>query len=89
MGFTNFEIKAAYDKAKAVGSYDRVERRDSEGKSRFDRAYAMTNAQEYFAETTEAFLSHNDFFPFTNEELKKHDPEMFALIGKLWGTTTP
>ena len=88
MGFTNFEIKAAYDKAKAVGSYDRVERRDSEGKSRFDRAYAMTNAQEYFAETTEAFFSHNDFFPFTNEELKKHDPEMFALLGKLWGTTT-
>ena len=48
----------------------------------------MTNAQEYFAETTEAVFSHNDFVPFMNEELKKHDPEMFALLGKLWGTTT-
>ena len=88
MGFTNLEIKNAYDKAKASGSYDRVERKDSEGKSRIDRAYAMTTAQEYFAETTEAFFSRNDFFPFTNEELKKHDPDMFTLLGKLWGTTT-
>ena len=87
MGFTNFEIKAAYDKAKASGSYDRVERKDSEGKSRIDRAYAMTTPQEYFAETTEAFFSRNDFFPFNNEELKTHDPEMFALLGKLWGAT--
>ena len=44
----------------------------------------MTNPMEYFAETTEAYFGRNDFFPFTRDELKKHDPEMFELLGKLW-----
>ena len=46
----------------------------------------MTNPQEYFAENTEAFFSRNDFFPFTRAELKKHDPETFALLQRLWRT---
>lgn len=41
-----------------------------------ERAYAMTDPVEYFAETTEAFFSSNGFFPFTRDELKRHDPEM-------------
>ncbi|MCO5297539.1 MAG: hypothetical protein M9921_11845 [Fimbriimonadaceae bacterium] len=86
-GFKNPEIIAAYDKAKASGGYDRVERTDAEGNKRMDRAYAMTNPQEYFAESTEAFFSRNDFIPFTREELKKHDPTIYALLEKLWGTT--
>ena len=85
MSFGNLEIKAAYEKAKASGKYERVERKDSEGRSRMERAYAMTNPQEYFAECTEAYFTRNDFFPFTREELKQHDPEMFALLEKLWG----
>jgi Mlc titration factor MtfA (ptsG expression regulator) len=85
MSFGNLEIKAAYEKAKASGKYERVERKDSEGRSHMDRAYAMTNPQEYFAECSEAFFSRNDFFPFTREELKAHDPEVFALLGRLWG----
>ena len=83
-GFDNRDVKTAYEKAKASGKYDRVERRDSEGRTRMDRAYALTNPQEYFAETTEAYFTKNDFFPYTPDELKKHDPEMFALLGKLW-----
>ena len=86
-GHDNPEIAAAYEKAKASGTYERVERQDSEGRKRMDRAYAMTNPAEYFAECTEAFFSRNDFYPFTNEELKKHDPVMVELLGKLWGTT--
>lgn len=85
MSFGNLEIKKAYEKAKASGKYDRVERRDSEGRSHMDRAYAMTTPQEYFAECTEAYFSRNDFFPFIRDELKQHDPEMFALLEKLWG----
>lgn len=85
MSFGNLEIKAAYQKAKASGKYDRVERKDSEGRSRMDRAYAMTNPQEYFAECSEAYFSRNDFFPFTRDELKQHDPEMFELLERLWG----
>jgi Mlc titration factor MtfA (ptsG expression regulator) len=84
MSYGNLEIKAAYDKAKASGKYDRVERKDSEGRIHVDRAYAMTTPQEYFAEATEAYFSRNDFFPFNRDELKKHDPEIFALLEKIW-----
>lgn len=84
-GFDNAEIKAAYDKAKAGGSYDKVERWHGNGKpNTHERAYAMTNPQEYFAECTEAFFAKNDFFPFAKDELKKHDPEMFQLLSQLW-----
>ena len=87
LGFEHPQIEAAYQKAKAAGLYDRVQRQDSEGRKRLDRAYAMTNAKEYFAECSEAFFTKNDFYPFTKEELQKHDPEMFALLTKLWGTS--
>ncbi len=86
-GFENPEIKAAYEKAKAGGKYDRVQRRDAKGNMRLDRAYALTNPMEYFAEATEAFFSRNDFFPFTRDELKQHDPEVVPLLEKLWGST--
>lgn len=86
MGYTNLEIKKAYETANANGSYGRVERWHGNGKpNTFEKAYAMTTPQEYFAETSEAYFSRNDFFPFTREELKKHDPAMFALLKKLWG----
>ena len=35
-------------------------------------AYAISSPMEYFAESTEAFFSRNDFFPFTRDELKRH-----------------
>jgi len=88
LGFENAQIEAAYQKAKAAGLYDRVQRQDSEGRKRLDRAYALTNAKEYFAECTEAFFTKNDFFPFTRDELQKHDPEMFDLLTQLWGKKT-
>jgi Mlc titration factor MtfA (ptsG expression regulator) len=84
-GFENPELVAAYNKAKASGTYDKVERVDSKGNKRMDRAYAMTDPMEYFAEATEAFFVRNDFYPYTREELEKHDPEMAALVKKLWG----
>ncbi len=65
-----------------------MQRQDSEGRKRLDRAYALTNAKEYFAECTEAFFTKNDFFPFTRDELQKHDPEMFDLLTQLWGKKT-
>lgn len=85
LGFNHAEIKAAYERAKASGSYDKVERWFGSGRpNTFERAYAMTNEKEYFAETTEAFFGRNDFFPFTKAELEKHDPEMFKLLGRVW-----
>jgi hypothetical protein len=85
-GFGNKEIQAAYEHAKASGKFDHVERWHGSGrKNTFERAYAMTNPQEYFAEGCEAFFSRNDFFPFTREELKQTDPEMFSLLETIWG----
>jgi|GEM_PF-374865 len=88
-GFRNEEIKRLHAKSQASGIYDQVERQDSEGRKRLDRAYALTSPQEYLAESTEAFFSRNDFFPFDNAELKKHDPEMYLLLMKLWGVELP
>ncbi|HEX2751098.1 MAG TPA: hypothetical protein VHM91_24025 [Verrucomicrobiales bacterium] len=84
LGFGEPRILLAYDKAKAGGKYDSVERRDSEGRVSKGRAYAMTNHKEYFAECTEAFFGTNDFYPFTKEELKQQDPDMFALLETVW-----
>ena len=87
-GFDHAEIKAAYERAKASKSYDKVERWFGNGRANTqEKAYAMTSPMEYFAETTEAFFSRNDFFPFTREDLKQHDPEMEQLLVKLWGVT--
>jgi Glucose-regulated metallo-peptidase M90 len=87
-GFENAEIKAAYKQAKSDGLYDQVEQRFGDGRSATVRAYAMTSQQEYFAECSEAFFSANDFFPFTRNELARHDPAMFELLKKLWGVST-
>ena len=47
----------------------------------------MTTPMEYFAETTEAYFGRNDFFPFTRDDLKKHDLDVFELLGNLWQVT--
>jgi hypothetical protein len=81
LGFDNAKIKAAYRHAVETGLYDSVLR--ANGKT--ERAYAVTDAQEYFAEGTEAFFGTNDFYPFVRVELEKHDPELAKLLGELWG----
>jgi hypothetical protein len=79
-GFDNPEVKARYDRAVKAGRYNTVER--ITGKS--EKAYAVTDRMEYFAEASEAFFGTNDFFPFVRPELERHDPEMFKLLKKLW-----
>lgn len=83
-GFENATLKAAYERAKATTNYARVEQRFGDGRKAYGRAYAMTDQMEFFAESTEAFFSTNDFFPFTREELRRHDPETCTLLEKLW-----
>ena len=85
-GFNNATVIAAYDRAKQSKSYDRVEQFTGvRGKSNFMMAYAMTNQMEYFAESSEAYFSKNDFFPFNRSQLKTHDPEMVEVLIELWG----
>jgi hypothetical protein len=84
-GFENAAIKGAYKRAKASGLYDDVERWHGDGRPNSkERAYAMTNAMEYFAELTEAFFSRNDFYPFDRDDLRQHDPEMEKLLSEVW-----
>jgi putative heme-binding domain-containing protein len=86
-GFDNRDVAAAYARAKESGKYDKVERHVGNGQpNTVEKAYAMTNPMEYFAEATEAYFGSNDFFPFTRVELKRYDPIMEELLGKLWGT---
>ena len=85
LGFDHPEIIAAYDRVSAAKKYDAVERQGTGGRpNRVERAYAMTNHKEYFAETSEAFFGRNDFFPFNRDDLHGHDPEMEQLLEKLW-----
>ena len=82
--FEEPRILRSYLKAEAGGTYNDVDIRNAEGRIRKGRSYAMTNHKEYFAETTEAFFSTNDIYPFKKEELQKHDPDMSALLEKVW-----
>jgi hypothetical protein len=45
----------------------------------------MTNEKEFFAEMTECYFGVNDFFPFTNAELRDAEPEIYALLAQIWG----
>lgn len=83
-GFDNPEIIRAFAEAKREGLYESVEQRFGDGRSAQVRGYALTNEAEYFAETTEALFSTNDFFPFRKEQLQRYDPRMFAVLRALW-----
>ena len=78
--FDHAEIRAAFAKAKEAGIYDSVPRR---GGTR-EKAYAVSNHHEYFAEASEAWFGQNDFYPFVRDELREHDPALFKILEKIW-----
>ncbi|MDB6022625.1 MAG: hypothetical protein JWQ04_2482 [Pedosphaera sp.] len=82
LGYDHPEIKAAYLRAVESKSYESV--RHINGK--LVRHYALNNDQEYFAESCEAYFGTNDFYPFVRAELQQHDPTIFALLERVWGT---
>jgi hypothetical protein len=81
--YRNPEIIAAFRKAKESKRYESVLRENGVR----EQAHALTSANEYFAESTEAFFGTNDFYPFVRPELKEHDPQMFELVRRLWGAS--
>ena len=87
LGFDRADILSAYRKAVVSKSYDQIKRapRKPGGKFTIERAYAMVDHKEYFAETSEAMFSQNDFFPFNRKELQAHDPKMLELLRLVWG----
>jgi len=80
LGWDHPEIEALYRQAVQGKSYESVLAHD--GRKR--RHYAMNDAKEYFAESSEALFGTNDFYPFVRAELRQHDPSMAALLEKLW-----
>ena len=80
LGYDYAPIKKAYAHAVSSGIYESV--KYANGKMR--RAYALNNEQEYFAEATEAFFGRNDFYPFTRDELQKHDPLIYSILREVW-----
>jgi hypothetical protein len=81
-GFGNKDVKSVWDAEMASKRYEQVLHWD--GKQ--IKHYATTNQMEFFAECTEAYFGHNDFYPFVNAELKKFDPDAFSLMRQIWGT---
>lgn len=82
LGFDHAEIKAAYERIRESGKYKSVLHINGNK----TRHYALTNEKEFFAEMTEAYFGQNDFFPFNRAELKSDEPEVHALLTKIWGT---
>ena len=81
LSFENKEIIGAYEAAKKAGIYEKVMLYTG----RTVRHYGLNNHKEYFAESTEAYLGVNDFYPFVRAELKEHDPRMYKIMEKVWG----
>lgn len=79
-GYSNPELAAAFRRAQQGKRYEAVLYCDGKTKP----AYALKNPQEYFAELTEAWFGMNDFYPFVRAEVLQFDPEMAALLKKLW-----
>src|SRR5438270_861737 len=71
----NPELEAIYQQAMDRKLYDKVN-------DRFGRqgpAYARSNAAEYFAEISCAFLDSCNYFPFNYDQLRGHDPAGFKF----------
>ena len=80
-GFENADVRAAFNRMAEAKSYDSVLHIGG----RRDRHYALTNPQEYFAESSEAYFGTNDFYPFVRSELKEVDPAGCELLERTWG----
>lgn len=85
LGYEHPDVKYAFAQAQKKGSYESVLR--SGGK--MERAYALNNEQEYFAELSEALFGVNDFFPFVRTELARHDDLGYRTVARLWGVDAP
>lgn len=76
------DILAAWNSAKEAGLYRGV--KDVNG-TPLERAYALQNQLEYFAELSCAYFWRGEYEPFDRESLRRYDPKGFAMIEKMWG----
>ena len=79
-GVNNKTIRAAYECAFASGIYEQV----LNVTGVIHQSNAITNAMEYFANTTTAYFLRNDDWPADRVELERTDPAGFKMIRQLW-----
>jgi hypothetical protein len=80
LGFESAEIKTAWEKFRDGGKYASVPHMNG----RMRPHYGLTNQMEFFAEMTEAYFGMNDFFPFNRAELQHAEPDLAALLARIW-----
>ena len=95
-GYGNQEIQKCYEMAMKEGLYDSIEYHsdlsDNGTMSKSTaKAYASTNAMEYFAELSAAFLGglddtkeYNKWYPYNRKQIHEHDPRAYELLSRLW-----
>lgn len=81
LDFDNPKILKVFNNAKEKGLYEKVMLYTG----REVRHYGLNNHKEFFAEATESYFYRNDFYPFVGAELKKYDPDCYALMVDIWG----
>jgi hypothetical protein len=89
IGLDSKSVKAAYKNAMENVLYNNVETKNLGWNDRIELkkqpAYARKNHREYFAELSVAYLAENSTFPYTADDLRKHDPKGYELMKEVWG----
>ncbi|MDX1946188.1 MAG: metallopeptidase [Pirellulaceae bacterium] len=80
LGFDDPRIIDAYERYKAGGQGEKALLYSGKRV----KHYALTNHKEFFAEMTEAYFGSNDFFPFNRGELRDAQPELLAVLERIW-----
>ncbi len=80
LSYSYSQVRVAFERASASGRYNAV--RHSSG--RVERANAISDQFEFFAELSEAYFGTKDSFPFTRDDLKEFDPSSYRAISDAW-----
>lgn len=90
-GYDNDEIRECFELAMKEELYNWVRVHGPQGP--MNKAYACTNAMEYFAELSAAFLGQpdkhspeefNKWYPFNRRQIREHDPRAYEMLKKAW-----
>jgi hypothetical protein len=92
LGFNHPEVKQVYKQAMERKLYESVKWRGltlwGDTPVLRVKAYAATDALEYFAEVSSAYLDCATwYYPFSRQQLKDHDRAGFKLMESVWKTT--
>ena len=82
IGQNHSKIVSMHERAVKSGLYDCVKMCDG---SKPRKAYGIQNHLEFFASLSVAFLGgHNDYYPFTREDLLEFDPASHRDLIDIW-----